>query len=71
MGFVSKYDGIGIKKYGRPPAKVVIVLDISGSMSGYMETVRTTLLNMLSKLRPDDYFGIVLFDNVAEVLQDM
>lgn len=30
---MSKYDGKGIEKYGRPQAKIVILLDISGSMS--------------------------------------
>ena len=65
---MSKYDGEGIKKYGRPPAKVVVVLDISGSMGGYIKIVTNTLLNMLNRLGPDDYLGIVLFDDVAEVL---
>jgi hypothetical protein len=28
----SKYDGDGIKSFGRPPVKVIVLLDISGSM---------------------------------------
>ncbi len=33
VGLISKYDGKGILKYGRPKVKIVILLDISGSMS--------------------------------------
>jgi hypothetical protein len=33
VGLNSKYDGDGIRKHGRPRAKVVFVLDVSGSMT--------------------------------------
>ncbi len=71
LGFTSKYDGDGIKKYGRVPTKLIIVLDISGSMEGYMKIVKNTLLNMLNRLGQNDYLGIILFDDVADILLEM
>ncbi len=32
LGLISKFDGNGILKYGRPFCKIILVLDISGSM---------------------------------------
>ena len=48
VGLISKYDGEGIKKFGRPNAKIVILLDISGSMSGEkLETAKDCLVELL------------------------
>ena len=33
LGVHSKFDGEGVNKYGRPPAEIVIVMDVSGSMN--------------------------------------
>lgn len=35
--WASKYDGTGVARHGRPPLSVVMVLDISGSMSMALE----------------------------------
>jgi len=56
---------------------LVIVLDISGSMgcpfeydsssTSKMEVAKKAILDMLSLLNKHDYFGLVLFDHLAEV----
>lgn len=33
VGLQSKFDGKGVKVHGRPPTKIIILLDISGSMN--------------------------------------
>ncbi|KAJ5073298.1 inter-alpha-trypsin inhibitor heavy chain family member [Anaeramoeba ignava] len=78
----SKYDGEGIKKIGRPPLNCAVVLDISGSMgSGFrgrsnqeeeklskLEVAKRTILGLTENFQKDDNFGVVIFDNDAEVL---
>ncbi|KAJ5078364.1 inter-alpha-trypsin inhibitor heavy chain h3 [Anaeramoeba ignava] len=78
----SKYDGEGIKKFGRPLINCVIVLDISGSMSmsftgdwkrnentsSKLEVAKRTIIGLTEHLKDDDYLGIVIFDDDAEVL---
>ncbi len=36
-----------------------------------MEVSKNTLINMLDNLEESDYFGLVLFDDVAEVCIDL
>jgi hypothetical protein len=75
----SKYDGDGIKKYGRPKCKLVIVLDISGSMSDIfyskkssstskLETAKSVLKSMINQISPSDFYSLVLFDTVADIV---
>ena len=70
----SKYDGNGIKKFGRAKCKLVIVLDISGSMGdsfNYKETkskldiAKSVMKSMLEHISPEDYYSLILFDDVA------
>ncbi|KAJ8355293.1 hypothetical protein AAFF_G00073680 [Aldrovandia affinis] len=46
------------------PKNVLFVIDISGSMYGTkIQQTREALLTILDDIHPDDYFGIVLFDD--------
>jgi Ca-activated chloride channel family protein len=85
---VGLNSGIKEADFTRNKQNLVVVMDISGSMSssfdsyyydGYgnyrtldnsrdrgkskMEIANETLTNLVDRLNPDDYFGIVLFDN--------
>lgn len=52
------------------PLNLSLVIDKSGSMSAAdkMSRVKTSLLNMVPKLRPTDTLSIILFDSQAQVL---
>lgn len=59
------------------PLNSVIILDISGSMGGYLnskregnrlELAKEAIIMFFSKLRPDDSFGLVTFNNQAKCL---
>jgi len=48
-----------------PPREYVFVLDVSGSMNGFpMQTARTLLRNLISKLRPTDRFNVLFFEGI-------
>ena len=52
----------------RPPSTLQVVLDRSGSMEG--ERLHAALMaidRLLARLRPEDRFGLVLFDDEVEV----
>jgi Mg-chelatase subunit ChlD len=80
IGTTSKYDGEGVKRFGRPACKFVIVLDISGSMGSpfkstnekeqttIIETAKRVMRDMLQVIKPSDYYSLVIFDNVSEVI---
>jgi len=52
----------------RKPIGVMYILDISGSMGdGKLENAKKAMIASLDKIYPTDYFGIVLFDDHAEV----
>ncbi len=52
----------------RPGETLVVVVDRSGSMSGEpLEAVRSSLHGLLDRVKPQDTFGIVVFDNEAAV----
>eukprot|EP00466_Bigelowiella_natans_P006578 jgi/Bigna1/88160/estExt_fgenesh1_pg.C_280194 len=50
VAFASKFNGAGIKKYGRPPVDLVIVVDTSGSMDSEFNSATTNHRNRTSKL---------------------
>ncbi len=52
----------------RPSQAVQIVVDRSGSMEGgRLESAKGSLLKLIDRLAPQDYFGIVSFDDTALV----
>eukprot|EP01117_Protostelium_nocturnum_P009975 TRINITY_DN3553_c0_g3_i1.p1 TRINITY_DN3553_c0_g3~~TRINITY_DN3553_c0_g3_i1.p1 ORF type:complete len:603 (-),score=245.46 TRINITY_DN3553_c0_g3_i1:95-1903(-) len=70
----SKLDGEGIKKHGRPVLDLVIMLDISGSMSSAfvgeeeesrskLDVAKDAVKSILSRLKEDDSLGIILFES--------
>jgi len=76
----SKYDGDGIKKYGRPPINFVIVLDTSGSMecsfsndtsASKIQIAKESLVTLLKHLHPEDRFALIGFTEKATVVQDL
>lgn len=80
VNFVSKFDGPGIQKYGRPVLNLVVALDISGSMfnnfegetgNSKMKVAKESLLIILSQLKPEDSFGLVLFNETASVVHPL
>ena len=53
----------------RPPAAVQVVLDRSGSMHGErLEAAQRALLALVDRLDPSDRFGVVAFDDTADVV---
>lgn len=49
-----------------PPREYIFVLDVSGSMSGYpIDTAKTLIKGLLSDLREEDSFNLILFANDA------
>ena len=79
LAFQSKFDGNGIKEHGRPPAAIVICLDISGSMGSPMnqnektkiEVAKGVLKTLVKTLKKDDYIAIVLFESTASTLFEL
>jgi Ca-activated chloride channel homolog len=52
----------------RPGETVIVVVDRSGSMSGEpLEAVRSSLHALVDRVKPQDTFGVVTFDQTAEV----
>jgi len=83
VNFRSCYDDAGMSKLGRPPIELVLVLDISGSMScgfeeGYgwgcdpskskLGVAKRCINAILAQLTPDDSVGIVLFNQESHTL---
>jgi Ca-activated chloride channel family protein len=53
----------------RPPSSLQIVLDRSGSMAGApIEGAKRALAALVQRLDPTDHFGLVTFDNDAQVV---
>eukprot|EP01125_Pyxidicula_operculata_P012346 TRINITY_DN4052_c0_g1_i1.p1 TRINITY_DN4052_c0_g1~~TRINITY_DN4052_c0_g1_i1.p1 ORF type:complete len:676 (-),score=152.50 TRINITY_DN4052_c0_g1_i1:123-2150(-) len=81
VGLNSKFDGDGIRTLDPRPLNLVILLDISGSMSSpfslsdtgvesrkpKLEVAKTCILSILNRLKPHDHFSLVLFDDNAIV----
>jgi Ca-activated chloride channel family protein len=54
-----------------PPREYVFVVDVSGSMDGFpIETSKTLLSDLIGKLKPTDYFNVVLFAGDSTVLSE-
>jgi Ca-activated chloride channel family protein len=52
----------------RPGETLIVVVDRSGSMSGEpLDAVRSSLHALLDRVKPQDTFGVVTFDNQAAV----
>jgi Ca-activated chloride channel family protein len=52
-----------------PPREYVFIVDVSGSMSGFPLSISKKLFrDLISSLRPDDKFNVVLFAGGSEVL---
>ena len=74
-------DGEGFYRHGgRLPLNLVVVLDISGSMGegfSYKDektkivVARESLLALMAHLKAEDHFGLVLFDDQTEVMQEL
>lgn len=84
VNFNSKFDGQGIVKYGRPDVHLVVCLDVSGSMScpftgeetqqvgmSKLKVAKECILNIMSQLKPNDKFGLVIFSDNAHVIQPL
>ncbi len=53
----------------RPPASLQVVLDRSGSMNGApLDGAKRALVALVRRLEPTDNFGLVVFDDSAEVV---
>ena len=53
----------------RQPREAIFVIDNSGSMSGEsMKQAKAALLTALTKLRPEDRFNVIRFDDTFDVL---
>lgn len=64
---------IGIKGYeynlnDLPPINLTFLVDVSGSMSGYLNKVKIGLNMLVDKLRPEDRISIVTYAGNTEVL---
>ncbi|NND32463.1 MAG: VWA domain-containing protein [Saprospiraceae bacterium] len=53
------------------PREYIFVIDVSGSMHGFpLATSKTLIRNLVSRLRPDDYFNMLLFAGDNKLLSD-
>lgn len=54
-----------------PPRDYVMVVDVSGSMSGFpLETAKTLLRELVAGLKPTDTFNVLYFASGSEVFSD-
>lgn len=61
--FVQYFSPSGLQKMNK---NIVFVIDISGSMGGYkIEQTRVAMYNILKRLRHNDFFNIIIFDDTV------
>ncbi|HKP68913.1 MAG TPA: VIT and VWA domain-containing protein [Pyrinomonadaceae bacterium] len=54
-----------------PPREFVFVVDVSGSMDGFpLDTSKKLLDDLISRMRPNDFFNVVLFAGDSTALSD-
>eukprot|EP01080_Neovahlkampfia_damariscottae_P005988 gene5988-9987_t len=70
----SIFDGLN----HREPLNLILVLDISGSMSSgldgdttKMQIANETIVEIIKSMKKGEYFGIILFDNKVEIFSKM
>lgn len=52
-----------------PPREYIFLVDVSGSMNGFpIEVTKVLMRNLITNLKPDDRFNVVLFESSAKVL---
>ena len=81
--FASKYDGEGMARHGRAPISLMMVLDISGSMSmrldgdseaegappmSKLDVAKRCVEEILGQLTPADVVGVMLFNHSTTML---
>jgi Ca-activated chloride channel family protein len=80
VSFNSKFDGEGIKTHGRPALNLVVALDISGSMAlpftgeehkSKIQVAKECISALITRLKPEDRFGLVLFNDKPTVFQKL
>lgn len=60
-----------VAKEDIPPREYIFVVDVSGSMEGFpLDTSKQLLEDLIGKLRPTDYFNVVLFAGDSTVLSE-
>jgi Ca-activated chloride channel family protein len=67
-----RLEGVGEGDARRMPVALSVVLDHSGSMSGEkMVQAREGVVSLLERMHDEDYLSVVVYDDVAEVLQPL
>ncbi len=63
---------IDLSQYQRPTTDLMVLLDISGSMSGdSIQKAKIALKEVVDKMNSDDKFGIIIFDDQYEIFYQL
>lgn len=60
--------GLQGKEVEIPSQNIVLLLDVSGSMSGNMEAVQMSVMAILKKMKPTDTVSLVTYSNIDTVV---